>query len=276
MLSYQHGYHAGNFADVVKHLTLTRIFHYLLLKEKPLLYLETHSGRGLYDLYDAPAQKTQEYTHGIAAVWKHRKQLSPLFTPYLQHLKTLNRDELRYYGGSPSIAIHTSRRIDRLAFYERHPREFSYLSTQPKLGKRISFHEEEGLKALLSMLPPPERRAFIFIDPSYEIKEDYKDIPKALQQAYKRFSTGLYCVWYPILDPYQHAQFVRRLGVVSDKKWLKLEFMFDKNAPGMKGCGLWIINPPFTLAKEMEEILSTLTTLLNPPHASYIIEQGSQ
>lgn len=277
MLSYQHGYHAGNFADVVKHLTLSHMIQYVGKKDKPLLYLETHSGRGMYDLRDGQATKTAEFRQGIALLWEKRVAAPALFTSYLDVIKSLNRDgSLRYYPGSPYLALAGLRAIDRLVFSELHPREFSALTELPTLGKRVFFNQSDGLSELNALLPPLERRALTFIDPSYEIKDDYKRIPNAIKAAYSRFATGIYCLWYPIVDQRLHEQLLRGLKVIPAADSLRIEFYLTATKrAGMTGCGLWVINPPFTLALQMKETLDYLRTLFNPGISSYLIEPGS-
>lgn len=272
MLSYQHGYHAGNFADVVKHLTLTRLIQYLITKDKPLFYLETHSGKGLYDLKDSQALKTGEYLQGINLLWEQKSKLSKLSSPYLSLLKELNpTNELRYYPGSPLIAISQLREIDRLFCCELHPREFEVLQKLPKKNKRVFFSHSDGIDNLHSQLPPKERRGLIFIDPSFEIKQEYKTVPQAIKKAYARFSTGIYCLWYPIIDAYLHEQLLRNLRSIT-KDSFGIEFHLTKEPiPGMTSCGLWIINPPYTLKEEMNEILKNLTQIFNPNQSSFTI-----
>ncbi|HHF7343765.1 TPA: 23S rRNA (adenine(2030)-N(6))-methyltransferase RlmJ [Legionella feeleii] len=274
MLSYQHGYHAGNFADVVKHLTLSRLLHYMIGKEKPIFYLETHSGRGMYDLHDNQAAKTGEYLQGIHLLWEHKKQLSPMFTPYLQSIDKINQSsELRFYPGSPCLAIDFLRPQDRLFCGELHPREFEHLESLPHRGKRVFFSNEDGIANLHALLPPAERRGLIFIDPSYEVKTDYKLIPQALKSAYRRFSTGVFCLWYPIVDKRLHEQLLRGLKAIEANSSLHLEFyLTGATQSGMTGCGLWVINPPYVLAEEMKIILQQLRGFFNPGISSFIVE----
>jgi 23S rRNA (adenine2030-N6)-methyltransferase len=276
MLSYQHGYHAGNFADVIKHLVLTQIIQYLCHKDKPLLYLETHSGRGFYDLKDSQATKTAEFQQGISLVWEQRDNLPDPFTPYLKILKSLNpQGQLRYYPGSPYLAISLLRSQDRLAFSEWHPREFEQLARLSKQGKKVVYRHEDGLGQLKASLPPKERRGLIFIDPSYEIKEEYKSIPQALQAAFTRFATGVYCLWYPIIDNRLRDQLLRGLQTIKTDHTLRIEFYLTAAAkPGMTGCGLFVINPPHTLAADMKVILTSLRTMFNPGVSSYLIEES--
>lgn len=274
MLSYQHGYHAGNFADVVKHTTLSRLLHYMTQKDKALFYLETHSGRGIYDLKSAQSLKTAEAKTGIEALWLQKKVLTPVFSPYIDAIKQLNSgNALRFYPGSPQLAIFALRNQDRLFFSERHPQEFDYLRQLPKRGKRVFYSEEDGLIHLTAQLPPTERRGLIFIDPSYEIKTEYRDIPRALKTAYNRFSTGVYCLWYPIVDNKLHQQLLTGLHQIGSKQNLKVEFnLTSRKEPGMTGCGLWIINPPYLLKDEANEMLKTLQKVFNPGVSSYSIE----
>lgn len=274
MLSYQHGYHAGNFADVVKHTTLARLLHYVTQKDKPLLYLETHSGRGVYDLKNAHALKTAESKAGIEALWAQRKQLPDVFSQYINAIKEINAPEtLRYYPGSPQLAIEALRSSDRLFFSELHPQEFDHLSQLPKRGKRVFYSDKDGLHNLAAQLPPAERRGLIFIDPSYEIKSEYRDIPLALKKAYDRFATGVYCIWYPLVDNKLHQQLLRGLTQIGAKNNLKVEFhMSSREKQGMTGCGLWIINPPYLLADELKVALQALRKIFNPGVSSYLIE----
>lgn len=273
MLSYQHGYHAGNFADVVKHATLCRILTYLAKKEKPLFYLETHSGKGRYDLKDSQAIKTGESEQGIKLLWKYKNQLSPLFSPYLKCISALNTSDLRFYPGSPALAIELLRAQDRLYCCELHPREFEQLKALPHAGKRIFFSHSDGMATLQTLLPPPERRGIIFLDPSYELKEEYKTIPQAIKLAYQRFSTGIFCLWYPLVDSRLQQQLLRGMENIGASNTMRLEFNWTTmNVEGMTGCGLWIINPPYTLEAEMKTILEQLKTVFNPGISSFSMQ----
>lgn len=275
MLSYQHGYHAGNFADVLKHLTLSRLLNYMTRKDKPVFYLETHSGRGIYDLKDSQANKTGEYHQGISLLWQKKSQLPPVFSDYKQILNDLNpKGDLRYYPGSPLIALHGLRPEDRLFCCELHPREFEFLQQLDTRDKRVFFSESDGIHSLKSQLPPAERRGLVFIDPAYEIKNEYKQIPLAIKSAFAHFSAGVYCLWYPLVDKYLHQQLLRGMADIPSVNKLRIEFYLTAAAatPGMTGCGLWIINPPYTLADEMKEGLQFLRTLFNPGISSYLIE----
>lgn len=278
MLSYQHGYHAGNFADVIKHVTLTRLLSYLIKKDKPLLYLETHSGKGQYDLRDKQAEKTGEYKQGVQLIWPDRKQLNPVFKDYFDTIKSMNpKDGLRHYPGSPYFAIQTLRMQDRLYLCELHPAEFEALDQMAHFNKKVHTSNSDGISSMKALLPPPEKRGLIFIDPSFERKEEYKEIPSAIKQAFNKFSTGVYCLWYPVVNRKLTEQLIRGMKEIEANEALRIEFNLTL-APkdGMTGCGLWIINPPFTLAAELKIVLDTLRTYFNPGVSSYIIEPFSK
>ncbi|KTD24440.1 23S rRNA (adenine(2030)-N(6))-methyltransferase RlmJ [Legionella maceachernii] len=274
MLSYQHGYHAGSFADVIKHLTLTRVLVYMTSKEKPLFYLETHSGRGMYDLKNSQAMKTGENLQGISLLWLQKAKLPAVFSQYLHVIHHVNEsEELRFYPGSPSLAIDLLRPQDRLYCCELHPREFESLQKLPHGGKKVFFSHSDGIANLNALLPPTERRGLIFIDPSYEIKTDYKEVPKAIKSAYHRFATGVFCLWYPIIDNRLHEQLLRAMASINAQSALRIEFNLTQSIQtGMTGCGLWIINPPYVLAEEMRTALKHLSTLFNPGVSSFIVE----
>lgn len=276
MLSYQHAYHAGNFADVVKHLTLSQLLHYMTTKEAPFFYLDTHAGKGFYDLQDKAAQKTAEAKSGIERLWPYRHQLPASCLAYLQTIEQCNPDgNLRYYPGSPALALHLLRKQDRLFFAELHPQEIDgLLKSRCKMKRhpRAHFSHCDGLQELHALLPPMERRGLIFIDPSYEVKSDYQQIPKILDQAYHRFASGVYCLWYPIIDKRLHENFLARLDRINVKSRLSIEFYFKPaDLGGMYGCGLWIINPPYLLAEELKLSLKIISERLNPPYASFRI-----
>lgn len=302
MLSYQHGYHAGNFADVVKHVTLSRLFNYLCQKEKPIFYLETHAGKGHYDLQSQQSLKTGEAREGIEQLWMHQESLSTLFLPYLNTIRYCNQNneqpppllspqgsegssgaatmtgtELRYYPGSPQLALHQLRAIDRLFCCELHPQEYQALQQLKTRDMRIHLSHTDGLQQLGALLPPPERRGLVFIDPSFEMKSDYQQIPKFVNAAFQRFNTGMYCIWYPIVDKKWHLQLVEHLKNIKNSNFLQVEFYLTSvlNA-GMTGCGLWIINPPYVLADELNIVLTDLIKLMNPGFSSYRLNESSK
>lgn len=274
MLSYQHGYHAGNFADVLKHFTLCRLINYLTIKDKPFLYLDTHAGSGLYDLSHKQAKKTLEHEQGIKKLLQHKSTLPLTFKPYLNSIEQINTsDYCRYYPGSPYLAASMMRKQDRIYACELHPGEFSNLKNQSFINKKIHCSREDGIIALKALLPPPEKRGLIFIDPSFEIKEDYRDIPYSLHQAHRRFSTGVYCLWYPIVDNRTIDKMIRKLQVISPNSALHVQLKLNTAKEGMDGTGLWIINPPYTLKDELFEALGYLQRIFDEGKSTFILEK---
>ncbi|MDF1756964.1 MAG: 23S rRNA (adenine(2030)-N(6))-methyltransferase RlmJ [Legionellaceae bacterium] len=265
MLSYQHSYHAGCFADVVKHVVLLKILSYMVSKDKPMFYLETHAGRGKYDLFGKHSQKTGEAAQGIESLWSNKLQLPEFFSEYIQSIRNLNESEnLRYYPGSPSFAIDMLRQQDRAFLCELHPGEFEYLNNLPHNGKKVFCSNSNGIEQLKSQLPPREKRGLIFIDPSFELKKEYITVPDAINAAYKRFSTGVYCLWYPLINDKFHEQLTRGLSKIKTNNYLHLEFRLNStDHTGMDGCGFWIINPPYTLADEIKSASEVFKHTLN-------------
>lgn len=278
MLSYQHGYHAGCVADIIKHITLVQLLQYLVKKDKPLLYLETHAGQGRYDLLSAQSTKTGEAEQGIIQLWDHVETLPKIFAPYLQIIQRENPNgKLRYYPGSPLFALHLLRHCDRFLACELHPQEFKKLQqvqeTYQGNMRSIQLQHTEGMAALKASVPPKERRGLIFIDPAYEIKTEYRTIAHEIAEAYKRFSTGVYCLWYPIVDKRWRDQLLMQLSKIPSESPLRIEFYWDKKArQSMVGCGLWIINPPYVLRNELQQVLDVLVQTFNPGVSSYILE----
>ena len=254
-------------------MTLTRILHYLCQKDKPIFYFETHAGKGLYDLKSPQAMKTGEALQGILPLWAARYTLPDLFLPYLNAIQAYNpAGDLRYYPGSPLYAMQQLRLIDRLFCCELHPHEFHELNQTKKNKMKVHFSHCDGLLQLGAMLPPPERRGLVFIDPSYEIKTDYQHVAQTVNTMVRRFNTGIYCIWYPILDKKWHCQMVDMLAKTDVGSHLRVEFDLSKPpTQGMIGCGLWIMNPPYILAEELHEALGFLVKLLNPGVSSYRI-----
>ncbi len=263
MLSYQHSYHAGCCADVLKHLTLSLLLQYMKQKPAAFFYLDTHAGRGVYDLNHPQALKTGEADLGIALLWPESARLPDVFHHYLQSIEQINPNNavsVRHYPGSPAVAINLIRECDRATFCELHPYENTILSHIPRNGRTVFTSHSDGLEQLSAALPPRERRGLIFIDPSYEVKQEYKTIPQKIKQAVQRFSTGTFCLWYPIFNDHQpHTQLLRGLKSIDAAKTLSIQQVSKKPATqGMIGSGLWIINPPFVLKDQLTIAAKTL------------------
>lgn len=260
MLSYRHAFHAGNFADVMKHVVLMCLISHLVRKEAPLLYLDTHAGAGLYDLDSPPAQQTGEYRDGIGLLWQLADFAEPL-REYVDLVKGFNDGgRLHRYPGSPCIAHRMLRAVDRLEFFELHPRDFALLENRFRGARRVFCHAGDGFELAPGRLPPLERRGLVFIDPSYEIKTDYTGVVDALLEMHRRFTTGVYALWYPLVDSRLTGALKSAFRQSGLRDVLNLELALEQDAarPGLRGCGMFVVNPPWTLAADMEPVLQDL------------------
>ncbi|TDQ58112.1 23S rRNA (adenine2030-N6)-methyltransferase [Mesocricetibacter intestinalis] len=267
MLSYRHSFHAGNHADVLKHIVLMLIIENLKQKEKGFYYLDTHAGVGRYRLFDETAEKTAEFKEGIARLWE-RENLPEEVRRYVQIIKRLNYGgkELRYYAGSPLIAAGLLRAQDRALLTELHPTDFPLLRNNFKQYANISVKREDGFQQLKATLPPKERRGLVLIDPPYELKEDYDLTVKAIEEGYKRFATGIYALWYPVVLRQQTKRIFKGLENSGIRKILKIELALrpDSDQRGMTASGMIVVNPPWQLETQMKKILPYLTEVLVP------------
>ena len=269
MLSYRHSYHAGNYADVIKHIVLIEILEHLTKKDKPFDYIDTHAGAGLYNLQSDHAEKLREYESGIgkleASEW-------PELANYFELLKSYNSDgKLGFYPGSPLIAINYLRDKDRTWLYELHSQDVELLAKNTSKLKNVRVFQRDGFKGLLSLLPPISRRALVLIDPSYEIKSDYMEVVDTLQEAYRKFSTGTYALWYPVVDRKIIDTLERKLAKSGIKNIHRYELGIaqDQFGTGMSASGMIVINPPWTLMKKMQQVLPKLVTKLGGEGAFY-------
>ena len=276
MLSYRHSYHAGNHADVLKHIVLTLCINSLKEKEKPFLYLDTHSGAGRYLLQSEHSEKTGEYLSGINLIWQ-QSETPELLNTYLSVLKRYNPfDNLKYYLGSPLIAKQLLREQDKINLTELHPTDYPLLRQEFSKDKRAKVLREDGFAQLKSKLPPESRRGIVLIDPSYEIKDDYQKIPKALLEAYKRFATGIYLIWYPVVSRTQTQKMIDEIVNLGIKKISQFEFAIkpDNNQKGMTASGMIVINPPWKLQQQMQTIMPWLkNTLDTEKMGNYLIKE---
>lgn len=269
MLSYRHSYHAGNFADVLKHIVLIEILEHLLQKDKSIHYIDTHAGAGVYDLTSPRAQKLQEYRGGIGLL---RQTSWPELSRYLQIVAELNpADSLVCYPGSPAIALKLLRRHDRAWLYELHPEDARLLEERYQHDRRVRLARQDGYAALAGLLPPVSRRGLVLIDPSYEIKTDYQRVVEVVEQACRRFATGTYAIWYPVVERERitalEQDFIRT--GIPDIARFELNVRPDANGTGMTGAGMVVVNPPWTLLARMSALLPKLTQLLGQhPEAS--------
>ena len=266
MLSYRHAFHAGNHADVLKHLIEVQLLRYLAQKEKPFWYIDTHAGAGCYTLDTGYATQNAEYESGIARLWQRTDAPTPL-AEYLTLIKKFNPDNtLKLYPGSPLIAQEMLRGQDASRLFELHPSDHEILQENfSGYGSRMLMQQSDGFGALKALLPPPPRRALILIDPPYEEKQDYQRVVSALREGLKRFANGIYAVWYPQLQRAESRQLPEQLKQLEVKSWLHVAL--NVSAPsaegfGMHGSGMFILNPPWTLHRELTEVMPYLVKVL--------------
>lgn len=263
MLSYRHSFHAGNHADVLKHCVLALVIEYLKQKDKSLLYVDTHAGAGGYDLGSAEAQKNREFATGIEQLLAQRETLPTLLAPYLDAVAQFRQNNTHAYPGSPWFAAHLLREQDRLRLFELHPQDYTALKNNFSHERRVLISQSDGFAALKALLPPPSRRALVLIDPPYELKEDYTRVIDTLRDALQRFATGTYLVWYPLLPRMESKKLPEQLQALNVNS-LRIELHVDEERGefGMYGSGMYVINPPWVLHGQMQELLPVLQRLM--------------
>ncbi|EIJ47307.1 external-DNA catabolic protein [Herbaspirillum sp. GW103] len=293
MLSYRHAFHAGNHADVLKHMVIIQLMRYLGQKDTAYMVIDTHAGAGVYALDGDYASKNAEYETGIAKLWD-RKDLPAVVKEYVDLVRSLNPSgKMRYYPGSPYCAEKTMREQDRLRLFEMHPSEVKVLEDnfrkleahaaaqgqRPSArGKRVMVHRGDGFQGLKALLPPPSRRGLVLIDPPYEDKRDYTHVAQVLADALTRFPTGTYAVWYPVLQRNESRQLPERLKRLGAKSWLNVTLAIHGPAPdgfGLHNSGMFILNPPWTLEAQLKEVMPYLIEVLGvDDSAEYLLESG--
>lgn len=272
MLGYRHVFHAGNHADVLKHVVLLQLLDHLTTKETPFWYIDTHAGAGSYALTTGPAAAHGEHRDGAARLWK-AEQLPAALRRYVEVLRLCNPDgRLQHYPGSPWIARAVARSQDRLWLHELHPSDHALLQAD-FTAAHCRVANEDGLAALARLLPPQPRRALVLIDPSWELSEDYSRMPRVLQQALRRFATGIYALWYPLLERREAHALPSRLEALGAPRWLRAELrIMGAHEPGLQGSGMFVINPPWTLEATLAAALPRLVDLLGQdPHAAWTL-----
>jgi|SRR5579883_1061554 len=274
-MNYRHIYHAGNFADVIKHVTLIAILQALLRKDTAFCYLDTHAGIGYYDLLSESAGKTKEYESGIEKVIR-AEQPPLLVQDYLDCVHQINNRlsashlhlaSLHYYPGSPMIARYFARPQDRLIACELQPEEYQSLKNTFAGDKQVALHHLDGFLGLKAFLPPHERRGLVLIDPPYESPDEFTRITHSLPIALKRWQTGTYAIWYPIKERRQTERFYRSLKQALSQPILIVELtIYPDLANHLNGCGMAIINPPWQLDETLAAILPWLWQTLAINH----------
>lgn len=254
MLSYQHGFHAGNLADVHKHALLAAMLGYLTAKDKPLTYIETHAGRGLYDLAAPKAIKTGEATAGITRALAEK--WFPASHPLARALEATRAAQgATAYPGSPLIAAQLLRPFDKVQLAELHPQEHAALTEAMRPWYSV-IHRQDGLALALSLTPPEPRRGLMLIDPSYEVKSDYDALPRLIGQIHARWNVGVIALWYPILGDDRHLPMRDALRAMALPKTLSHEVRFPaaRDGHGMIGSGLFVVNTPFGTEDEARRL----------------------
>ncbi len=266
MLSYRHAFHAGNHADVLKHFILVSLIRYLAQKDKPYWFVDTHAGAGAYGLDSGYASQNAEHEAGIARLW-NQPDLPPALADYVAQIRALNPSgNLTLYPGSPYLAAKLMREQDRMRLFELHPTDVDLLGkTFPDAGGKIIVTRGDGFAGLKALLPPPPRRALVLIDPSYEDKADYQHVFHALTDSLERFATGIYAIWYPLLQRQEAQRLSERFKRMKGVEWI--DASLSVNAPsrdgfGMYGSGMFIVNPPWTLRQTLNECLPYLAEAL--------------
>nr|WP_210328848.1 23S rRNA (adenine(2030)-N(6))-methyltransferase RlmJ [Mesorhizobium amorphae] len=270
-VNYRHAYHAGNFADVVKHVVLTRLLEYLKQKDKAFRVIDTHAGIGRYDLSSTEAQKTGEWQGGIGRLVGVNldAKAAALLAPYLEAVRALNPDGspdggIKKYPGSPLIARHLLRKQDRLTAIELHPDDANRLKAVFAGDFQARVIELDGWLALGAQLPPKEKRGLVLIDPPFEEAGEFDRLVDGLVKAHKRWPGGIYALWYPIKDRKAVIAFRKALKQTGIPKLLDIEFEIRpaSSEPSLDGSGMVVVNPPFTLEGELRVLLPALHRLL--------------
>jgi 23S rRNA (adenine2030-N6)-methyltransferase len=265
-VNYRHAYHAGNFADVLKHAVLVRLLRALHKKEKSLLFVDTHAGRGRYDLHLASEgesrARTPEWPDGIGRLWD-RGDAPDEIRDYVEVVRAYDRSQgnlgsgPRFYPGSPRLGRLVAREQDRLELWERHPAECAALADEFRGERRVSVHEADGYGAMRACLPPPERRALVLVDPPFEAQDEWASVSAAVGEGIDRFPSGTYLIWYPLTGRARSDGFV---DLLRERKIpsLTAELVVNPAAPRMTGCGVVILNPPWRFEHEARTILNYL------------------
>jgi len=259
-MNYRHIFHAGNFADVFKHVVLVRLLQALHKKDSSFCYLDTHAGRGLYDLTSVSANRSGEFRDGIARMWSG-EAWTKRFSDYLDVVRTFNpQGKLAAYPGSPLIARRLLRSQDRMVLCEQQVEEAGALKAEFPRDRQVAVHERDGYEALKAFLPPKERRGLVLIDPPYESPEEFELAGKALIAAWQRWETGVFALWHPVKDSGSVERLHRRLVAADMRKVLVADFGVAQPAGALRlsRCSLVLVNPPWKLDSSLSEDLPIL------------------
>lgn len=279
-MNYRHSYHAGNFADVLKHIVLARVITYMKNKPQPFRIIDTHAGAGCYDLAGVEAGKTGEWQDGIGRLMaaldgddraEGEAAVAELIAPYVDAVKASNDGEaLRFYPGSPMIARHLKRREDTLVANELHPEDQAYLKDALHGSPHCKVMGLDGWVAIRSLLPPPERRGVVLIDPPFESRDEFRNLGAAIEQGLKRFAQGVFIAWYPIKDRAAGDGFLAGVQKLGCKSVLDVRLSVGQSFAGLglMETGVTLFNPPFSLEDELRLILPWLCLHLGEDDAA--------
>ena len=258
MLSYRHGYHAGNAADVLKHFILIYVLDYIKKKDKSFIFIDSHAGAGKYLISDPYMQKNKEYLQGIEKILQLKND-NIFLKKYLDLVKSINfNSDLKIYPGSCFLAARSLRPNDNLYFFELHPKEFLNLKKNFENDSRVIIENRDSYQRLKKLLPPKEKRAVILIDPSYELKDEYEKVLKMLSDCYKKFPLGVYIIWYPVLKNKKSEKFIFNVLKKNYKNLSHVEMITDNLNNGMQGSGLFILNCPWSIENDIKKSLETI------------------
>ncbi len=264
MLSYRHAFHAGNFADVHKHVVLTLLVQSFTRKATPFCYLDGHAGAGRYDLHSAAATKNREYERGVSRLWG-ATSAPALINTYLGAVRALNSlhgsgEQLRYYPGSPRLARHFLRPQDRMLLSELHPADIELLKREFAGDSLTTIRQLDAYQGLKALLPPKERRGLVLLDPPYELRNEYQRMVEGLITATKRFAQGVYALWYPIGNRATVTDFHRRIVATGLRKIYVSELCTQApvTARHLNGSGMLIVNPPWQTEETLKVVMPWL------------------
>ena len=278
-MNYRHAYHAGNHADVLKHIVLALVIEHMKAKEKPFLFLDLHAGAGVYALDGVEAAKTGEWQSGLGKLWPAKLGGGELIAPWRQAVAAVNRDgALTRYPGSPAIAAELMRAHDRLVLCELHPADSAELNLCLGADPRVRVVAEDAAITIKAHLPPPERRAVILIDPPYELKDEAERAIRMLAQGLRRFVTGQFLLWYPITGDGLDMKIKADVAKLAPANALLIELVLREPRPfgGLAGSGLIVVNPPWQLAETLRRIMPELASRLGSgPQACWFIRPAS-
>jgi 23S rRNA (adenine2030-N6)-methyltransferase len=267
MLSYRHAFHAGNHADVLKHFVLSAVLHYFNQKDKPYWVVDTHAGAGMYALNSEYANKNAEYADGINRLI-HLHEPSDAMAQYFSCIQSFNaNNEINFYPGSPKIAEYFLRKDDKLRLFELHPSDYKILAENfdNNNSRQIKMEMKDGFNGIKACLPPPTKRGIVLIDPPYEVKEDYEHVITCIKDSLKRFATGTYMIWYPLLQRPEPLTMINRLAGLNLTDWLNVKLKVQdpsNDGYGMHGSGMFIINPPWNLPATLNENMPLIASIL--------------